>query len=606
MTTKSLESTTVDWLLNLAEQLAQYLAPINHWLFLQLAPWLDASQKQSLSLLYQEKTANWILLIALTVTLINIPYTKSQRAKFTLRQPIVIFCTLLTYTITLWLLINLHLHNYWGIILYLILSGLIASIGDRIYETYFKTVYYDTHGSASWATYDYARKQNRVLKKGWVLHDFGFALGRIKPKARGMDTRLRYMGHILTCAPTGAGKGIGAVIPNLLEYPGSAVVLDIKGENYAVTHHYRKNILGHNICRIDPFGLTGEPSHRFNWLDCLDHDHPTVISQAAALADLLVVHEAGGSPHWNEAAQDLIKGLLVYVATLEEDKRHVGTLRDLLTSEEEAFNQTLKAMSESKQGFGLIAKTAHMYLAKVDKERSGVRSAAIRHTAFLDDPQIIQTLCASDFSLHDLKRKPMTLYVIMPPAKLSAYKRFMRCFVGLSLAAVTDVTEKPPYKVVFFLDEFAQLGHMQAIEDAISLVRGYHVAFWIFVQDLSQLKGVYPKWQTFLANSAKQFFGTADFDTANYLSKALGNKTISYGTRGMQRKNILFQPNPDTLSENQHLTHRPLLTPDEVMRLGTHQPIILIAGEKPYMLERLNYLNDKSYEGKALPNPMHG
>ena len=168
--------------------------------------------------------------------------------------------------------------------------------------------------------------------------------------------------------------------------------------------------------------------------------------------------------------------------------------------------------------------------------------------------------------------------------------------VGLSLAAVTNDTQKPEYTVAFFLDEFGQLGRMAAIEDAISLVRGYGVAFWLFAQDLSQLKGVYPKWQTFLANTAKQFFGTADLDTARYISNALGNYTATYHTtsQGVQHSNT---------SEHRH--SKALLTPDEVMRLGSHRPIVLIGGERPYLLNRLNYLRDKTYQGIAEENPFH-
>ena len=120
-------------------------------------------------------------------------------------------------------------------------------------------------------------------------------------------------GHILTCAPTGAGKGIGAVIPNLLDYPGSAFVLDFKGENYAVTARARR-AAGQDVFLIDPFGITSAPSHSMNWLDALDPDDPDVVSLSASLADMLVVSSGKESdPHWDEAAKELLRGLLAYV-----------------------------------------------------------------------------------------------------------------------------------------------------------------------------------------------------------------------------------------------------------------------------------------------------
>lgn len=461
-------------------------------------------------------------------------------------------------------------------------------VRDQAPETQPKT----SHGSADWASLDEAIQRGRITKVG---QSSAFALGHMpEVNPRSPDTRLRYMGHVLTCAPTGAGKGIGAVIPNLLEYPGSALVLDIKGENYAVTHRARA-ANGQAVFLLDPFGVTGQPGHGLNWLDTLNPTDPNVVSDSAMLADMMIISDTKDS-YWDDAARDLIRGLLIHVAGFPEADRNMGEVRRLLTSGEERLRLVLQEMAETQAGFGIVARTAHSFLLKADRERSGVLSTAIRHTAFLDDPRIVEALSRSDFDLRDLKRKRMTVFVALPPSKLAAYNRFLRGVVGLSLAAVTNDTQRPEHTVAFFLDEFGQLGRMAAIEDAISLVRGYGVAFWLFVQDLSQLKGVYPKWQTFLANTAKQFFGTADLDTARYISNALGNYTATYHTtsQGVQHTNM---------SEHRH--SKALLTPDEVMRLGSHRPIILIGGERPYLLNRLNYLQDKVYTGLAEGNPFH-
>jgi type IV secretory pathway TraG/TraD family ATPase VirD4 len=454
-----------------------------------------------------------------------------------------------------------------------------------------------SHGSAYWQTVETAQKWGRIIPKGRVLSDsYGFVLGRLSKAPPSHDPRLRYMGHVLTCAPTGAGKGIGAVIPNLLDYPGSALVLDIKGENYAVTHRARKK-RGNDVFLIDPFAVTGKTGHAFNWLDILNPDDPNVVSDSSMLADMLIVSDRrDNSSHWDDAARDLIQGILIHVAAFVDNERHMGTVRHLLTGGEERLHLVLKEMTETQAGFGLVARAAHGFLIKADRERSGVLSTAIRHTAFLDDPRIVDSMRRSDFDLRNIKRKRMTVFVALPPAKLSAYNRFLRGIVGLTLAAVTHDPVKPTYNVVFFLDEFGQLGRMAAVEDAISLVRGYGVSFWIFVQDLSQLKGVYPKWQTFLANTAKQFFGTADLDTAKYISSMLGNYTSTFHTASQGAQHS---------STSEHRHSQALLSPDEVLRMGAHRPIVLIGGEPPYVLERLNYLRDKEYQGLAEENPFH-
>ena len=382
------------------------------------------------------------------------------------------------------------------------------------------------------------------------------------------DARFRYAGHVLTCAPTGAGKGIGAVIPNLLDYPGSALVLDLKGENYAVTARARRE-MGQRVFLVDPFGVTGQPSHAFNWLDRLDVQSPDCVAEAAALADCLVIPDkSDGGSHFDETAKHLLQGLLLHVAGFSDETqpRSLPEVRKRLTSDPEAFLGLLADMAADEDAaFGIPARAANTLMGTADRERGSILSTARKNTAFLDDPRIAQALSRSDFALDRLKTEPMTVYLVLPPAKLAANARFVRGFVGSALAAITASHQQPKHKVAFFLDEFAQLGHMSAIEDGISLVRGYGAAFWIFVQDLSQLKAVYPKWQTFLANAAKQFFGTADYDTAKYLSDSLGQTTVEFETdepiekRRHQLQRPRRQLQPGTKRRQQPALHRQAL-----------------------------------------------
>jgi len=450
-----------------------------------------------------------------------------------------------------------------------------------------------THGSARWGELADLVRFKRLDQPR------DFALGRVQFATGNTDSRFRYMGHVMTCAPTGSGKGIGAVIPNLLEYPGSALVLDIKGENYAVTAHARE-AMGHKVYVLDPFGVT-DRADAFNWLDMLDVNSPDVVAQASGLADMLVVSEKAGD-HWDETAKELLRGLLVYVASLPADRAHMGELRRLITGPASELDELLDEMAGSDVGYGVAARAANAFLAKADKERSGVLSSVIRHTAFLDDPRVAASLRHSSFDLGRLKADRMTIYVVIPPARLAANTRYMRGLIGLAFEALTRTADKPADRVAFFLDEFAQLGYMKPIEDAVGLLRGYGVAFWFFLQDLSQLKAVYPKWQTFLANSAQQYFGTNDFDTAKYISDMLGQSTIQFSTEGRSRQDA--KPLGST-SDSQHYHARSLLTPDEVIRLGPQQPLVFVPGEPPYKLRRLDYLCDPAYSAIAQPNPYH-
>lgn len=446
-------------------------------------------------------------------------------------------------------------------------------------------------GSAHWGSAELAERHGH-------LGPSGLALGRIRDLRR-----FRHMGHVLTVAPTRSGKGIGAIIPALLEYPGSVICLDVKGENYAVTSRRRRELC--EVYLVDPFGLTGGQVSRFNWLDFIDPTSPDCVADATTLADQLVVRQAGDSdPYWDDAAANLLQGLILFVASLPEDQRNMGTVRAMLTLPEAEFALVLAEMSGSKAGFSVVARCANTFMGKAEKDRSGVLSGALRHTAFLDDPRIAHALAASDFKLSELKAKPMTVYLVMPPDRLKAYRGFVRGFFGLALSGITRTQAQPQNKVLFMLDEFAQLGHMTQIEDGISLVSGYGAIFWLFVQDLSQLKGVYKKWQTFLANSARQFFGTTDYDTAKYISESLGKHTVTYQTHSSSR-NTGWKSDGGSKSTSQQVAARELMTPDEVMRLKPEFPLIFIQGEAPYQIGRLNYLTDPDCAGQFDANPFY-
>ena len=376
------------------------------------------------------------------------------------------------------------LYPLWAVLVVVVLKatgGWVPGPVRRLWASLFTAKVRDTHGTAHFGT---ARDAVRHLVP--AAPEDGFVLGVLRDAPRGADRRFRQDGHLLTCAPTGAGKGIGAVIPNLIDYPGSAFVLDFKGETYAVTAHARRGI-GHDVILIDPFGITGAPTHRLNWLDTLDPDDPDVVSRAAGIADMLVVAEGADSEsHWNDTARELLRGLLVYVACLPVERRSMAELRRIVTAPEDDLADTLADMlSDSERGHRLPARTASVHLNRPERERGSVLSSVVRHTAWLDDPRLCAALGRSDFSMADLKRRSMTVYLAIPPDRLRVCLGFVRGFIGLALDGVTAVPARPQHRVGFFLDEFGQLGRMDRLADSITLLRGYGAQLWVFVQDLS-------------------------------------------------------------------------------------------------------------------------
>ncbi len=434
----------------------------------------------------------------------------------------------------------------------------------------------------------------------------GFLLGRDRRRL----LRFTGEGHILTVAPTRSGKGVSAVIPNLLDHEGSVLVTDPKGENYAVTARRRRE-LGQEVHAFDPFGVAaGEAS--YNPLDLVDASAPGGLDDARLLADMLVVAEGreGEQAFWNEEARGLLTGLILHAAAKPDpDLRTLSHVRELLTLAPESFAAVLEEMAESRAAEGLVARAAARLLQKADKERSGVVSTAQRHTHFLDSPRMTKVLASSSLELSILKRGSASVYLMLPSDRFDGYARWLRLMIASALLAMARTRGQPTQRVLFLLDEFGHLGRMRPVEQDIGLVGGLGVTFWLIVQDLSQLRSTYfETWPTFLANvDVLQAFGVNDWDTADYLSKMTGEATVlvesEYHSHGLSRG----PRGQHQLGAGRTRTEmaRRLLLPDEVRRLAPEAQLLFPKGDAPLFVKRLNYLTDEEFAGKADPNPLY-
>ena len=453
-----------------------------------------------------------------------------------------------------------------------------------------------SHGSARWGTH-----QDAVAETASI----GFMLGRFCGKqGPEKDNKFRVKTHILTIAGSGAGKGVGAVIPNLLLYPGSVFVLDLKGELSLITAR-RRHELGHKVVVIDPFDITGLPAQACNWLDGVDPHGPRAMRDTEKLVDALIVRASGvEDSHWNDQAGLLLRGLILYAASLTEPHRNITTVRQILTTSSERRTKVLKKIAaDTGLADGAAAASAQSFLSLDPKEQSGVLSTAVRHTKFLDDPNIQRALGRSDFSFNDLKNGKLTVYLVMSPDDLDSYRGFVRATLDLALRSCYRVRTKPKHDVLFLLDEFPVLGYVRPVERAISLVRGYGVRFWILAQTLDLLKAEYPKWGAFKATTM-QFFGIQDDETSEYVSKILGKRTLVL--RNASRSSSAHTQGRDSTQVGESTQHvaRDLLTPAEVRELPEDQVIVLARGRRPQKLTRLNYLTDPEFHGMADPNPL--
>lgn len=388
---------------------------------------------------------------------------------------------------------------------------------------------------------------------------------------------------VLTIASSRSGKGRSAIIPNLLVWPGSALVIDPKGTNAAVTAARRgqgggrvTHFLGQEVHIVDPFGIVpGANSAAFNPLAAIDLASPRITEDIGLLADALVVPGESADSHWDEAARTILSGVIAHLLASGKGSSLVD-VRRALGQDADALDTLFGAMMNDDSAGGLPATAAALVMNAGTNERGSFFTTAMRNIRWLDSIAMQKTLAYSDFAIGELKNKPMTVYVVLPPDLLDEHKRFMRLFVNLAIRGLTQ-GGKGKFPVLFLLDEFYSLGKMAVLERAAGLLSGYGLKLWPVVQNLSQLQHLYPRnWETFLANAGVvQVFSVNDKATADYLVSRLG-KAVRQEKVGEQIVRTV-----SALRESEEFGR-------DVARERRRQ-IIIRSGGDPLILRRIEY-----------------
>ncbi len=411
---------------------------------------------------------------------------------------------------------------------------------------------------------------------GVVSTQYPFAEGKFWLGRTEDDFPLGYSDdrHVCLVSGTRGGKGTSVIVNNLCFWPGSAVVVDPKGENATVTSARRgqgnKHCtgLGQAVHVLDPFlAADVDASYRssFNPFDALDPNSEETIDEASRLADaIVVVKDDSHDPFWDESARKMLRGLILHVLTSEQflpDERNLITVRNLVLRGAWEIAECIREMGHDEEKIeephlllwrsmeanpafgGLIAATGLRFrtmMKSSDKTFDGVLQSVDLHTEFLDSPAMQRCLVKSDFKLSELKTRPegMTLYLSLPQRYMNTHHRWLRMMVVLTTTQM-EITRGNPatgHPVLMVLDEFAGLKRMEAIEKGVAQLAGFGVKFFFVLQSLEQLKGTYKDhWETFLANAGiKVFFSIEDHFTRDYVSKLAGETEI---IREMQSTN---------------------------------------------------------------------
>lgn len=465
-----------------------------------------------------------------------------------------------------------------------------------------------------------------------------------KPKR----TKLHYMRHdgpehIAAIAPTRSGKGVGLVIPTLNSWPHSVVVYDTKGENYILSAGWRKKHANNVVLRFDP-AEPGTGCH-FNPLNEVRFGSLYQVADVQNLVTMIVDPDGKGlNDHWAKTSHAFLTGVVLHALYLARDPKYTGqaTLKfvgDLLADPERPVADLLNEMLSYQHGGNapgegdiqakhVIQSSARAMLNKDEKELSGVLSTAESFLTLYRDPIIAANTADSDFTVDDLMDhdKPVSLYLVVSPANKDRLKPLIRLVLNQIVRGRTRdsmmpdasgrVAAKYKHRLLMLLDEFPSLGRLDVFQESLAYLAGYGIKCYLIMQDVAQLYAAYTRDESIISNCHIRIaYAPNKVDTAEWMSKMTGQSTVVNERISVSGKR--FGVLMDSVSMNYDSTQRPLLTPDECMRLRgptkdkdgniiePGEMLIFVAGHAPIRGTQILFFRDPTLLARSqVPAPI--
>lgn len=427
--------------------------------------------------------------------------------------------------------------------------------------------------------------------------------GVLLGKAHGAVLRLPTHESVLVNAPTGGRKSTSLAVPNLLDWLWSAVINDFKGELFRFTAKYRQEQLGQLIYWFAP-SHPNKMTHCYNPFYYVSRCPDLMLRDLQLIAEILIPAERVDGGFWYTSARDLFILLAIYLIETKDEEATLADLHDI--SKQEDFITWLNFEVQRKAiNNPVFYQNAHSLLnSDAEKTQKNILKDFHSRMTLFADPLVRHATSKNDFDLRKLRQEKMSIYLQIPDSDKERLKPLLTLFwaqlVHLMTQAEPDL-KKEPYPVLALLDEFGNMARINKLKEGMSFLRSYRVCSVVIVQYLSQIISAYGQHDAkgFLNAKIKIAFAMSDLDDAKFFSEALGKTTVrvhsSTSTSGKQEsssKNITYQT-------------RPLLAPDELMRLKKDEAIIVVEAANPIRAKKYDVYKDKRYKNilKNLAEP---
>jgi type IV secretion system protein VirD4 len=463
------------------------------------------------------------------------------------------------------------------------------------------------HGDARFAT---VAEVERVGLIGDTATTPSILVGRYGKRFLALPGQL----SVMLSAPTRSGKGVGVVIPNLLNWPDSVVVLDIKGENFDVTAGYRA-AHGQAVFAFSPFD-EGARSHRWNPLSTVRTSPLHRVGDLLTIGQVFFPNDGGSTSSeafFNDQARNLFLGIGLYLLETPELPRTIGEMLRQSSGKGQPVKDHFTAAIKQRQEDGKplseeCVDALQRLLSNSENTLSSIVSTFNAPLVIFADAVVDAATSADDFRLEDVRRRRMSIYVRIPPNRLANARPLLNLFFSqlVSLNTRTLPTQDKALCVQCLLvnDEFAAMGRVGIISSAAAFLAGYNLRLLTVVQAMSQLDAVYGEKQarTFATNHGLQIlYAPREQRDADEYSAMLGHFTERATSRGRSRS--FSGHGHTTVSRNESEQRRALLLPQEFKELGSERLVIVLENCKPILGEKIRYHREKVFKARLLPPP---
>lgn len=338
----------------------------------------------------------------------------------------------------------------------------------------------------------------------------------------GSNLELSYPGEgsLITIAPPGSGKTQCFVLPNMLSWPGAAVVLDVKGEIYAATSKWRAANVG-PVFKFSP--LDPANSHCYNPLEFIRKEPDFIWEDSRFLADMMIVPSGGSDPFWENMARDVLTAAIAYVCYSSEPKdRPMSKVMDLLFGM--GWDEMVMALQTNLR-VSAMRQTGHGLSEMERKTRDSVLKTAQSSMSAWQGERIARATSRADWSPMDLRHGTPTIYICINPNEIDSYLSLLRVVIAQHIRMLTSVLPaRDSSPVLFVLDELPRLRKMPPVDEALNIGRQYGIRLWMFAQSFGQLKEAYPNADGMLGSCAVRMFMNVPLndELAQKLSDMLG------------------------------------------------------------------------------------